>query len=95
MFIIDNGNGDPNVVQQTSQGYDLLRRQIETAINSLQQRLGRATQALPNGYCGLPVQKSCPHANACLTCPVFLTGPGGFASPVPHRRRSRPSTGSG
>jgi integrase len=37
------------------------------------QRLGRATQALPNGYCGLPVQKSCPHANACLTCPTFLT----------------------
>jgi len=30
---------------------------------------------LPHGYCGLPVQKSCPHANACLTCPVFLTGP--------------------
>ena len=21
------------------------------------------------------MQKSCPHANACLTCPVFLTGP--------------------
>jgi ferredoxin len=21
------------------------------------------------------VQKSCPHANACLTCSVFLTGP--------------------
>ncbi|MFD7444430.1 hypothetical protein [Streptomyces sp. NPDC059909] len=35
-----------------------------------------ATQTLPNGYCGLlPVQKSCPHANACLTCPFFLTGP--------------------
>ena len=34
-----------------------------------------ATQTLSNGYCGLPVQKSCPHANACLTCPVFLTGP--------------------
>ena len=34
-----------------------------------------ATQALPNGYCGLPIQKSCPHANACLTCPVFITGP--------------------
>jgi hypothetical protein len=30
------------------------------------QRLGRATQALPNGYCGLPVQQSCPHANSCL-----------------------------
>jgi hypothetical protein len=37
------------------------------------QRLGRATQALPNGFCGLPVQKSCPHANACLTCPMFIT----------------------
>jgi len=37
------------------------------------QRLNRATQALPNGFCGLPVQKACPHANACLTCPVFLT----------------------
>jgi integrase len=37
------------------------------------QRLGRATQALPKGYCGLPVQKSCPHANACLTCPMFAT----------------------
>jgi integrase len=37
------------------------------------QRLGRATQALPNGYCGLPVQKTCPHANACLTCPMFVT----------------------
>lgn len=39
------------------------------------QRLGRATQVLPNGYCGLPVQKTCPHANACLTCPMFLTTP--------------------
>ena len=38
-------------------------------------RYGIATQTLPNGYCGLPVQNSCPHANACLTCPVFVTGP--------------------
>jgi hypothetical protein len=37
------------------------------------QRLSRATQALPNGYCGLPLIKTCPHANACLTCPVFIT----------------------
>jgi hypothetical protein len=37
------------------------------------QRLGRATQALPNGFCGLPVQKTCPHANAPLTelAPAF------------------------
>ncbi|WP_327167530.1 site-specific integrase [Streptomyces subrutilus] len=39
------------------------------------QRLGRVTQALPNGFCGLPVQKSCPHANARLTCPMFVTTP--------------------
>lgn len=38
-------------------------------------RYGMATQTLSNGYCGLPVQKRCPHANACLTCPVFVTGP--------------------
>jgi hypothetical protein len=37
------------------------------------QRIGRATQALPNGYCQLPMAKSCPHANSCLTCPMFIT----------------------
>jgi integrase len=37
------------------------------------QHLSRATQALPNGYCQLPAVKSCPHANSCLTCPMFLT----------------------
>ncbi len=37
-------------------------------------RYGMATRTLCNGYCGPPVQKSCPHANACLTCPVFVSG---------------------
>ncbi len=37
------------------------------------QQLSRATQALPNGYCQLPLVKTCPHANACLTCPMFVT----------------------
>jgi integrase len=37
------------------------------------QRLSRATQALPNGYCELPMVRTCPHANSCLTCPMFLT----------------------
>jgi ferredoxin len=36
-------------------------------------RLSRATQALPNGYCQLPIVKTCPHANSCLTCPMFVT----------------------
>jgi hypothetical protein len=39
----------------------------------MKQHLARAKMALPNGYCGLPLQKSCPHANACLTCPLFIT----------------------
>jgi integrase len=37
------------------------------------QQLSRATQSLPNGYCQLPLIKTCPHANSCLTCPMFLT----------------------
>jgi integrase len=41
----------------------------------LNNRVARAKQALPNGYCGLPLQKTCPHANACLTCPVFISTP--------------------
>lgn len=39
------------------------------------EQVSRATQALPNGYCALPIQQSCPHANACLTCDSFTTGP--------------------
>lgn len=39
------------------------------------EQVSRATQALPNGYCTLPIQQSCPHANACLTCDSFATGP--------------------
>jgi integrase len=49
------------------------------------QRLGRVTQALPNGFCGLPVQKTCPHANACLTCPMFVTTP----EFLPHHHQQR------
>jgi integrase len=37
------------------------------------QRLSRATQSLPNGYCELPLVRTCPHANSCLTCPMFVT----------------------
>jgi len=51
-------------------------------------RYGIATQTLPNGYCGLPLQKQCPHANACLTCPVFLTGPEFLPELREQRRRT-------
>jgi hypothetical protein len=52
------------------------------------QRLGRATQALPNGYCGLPLVKTCQHANACLTCPLFIT----TAEFLPHHRQHHQQT---
>jgi hypothetical protein len=37
------------------------------------ENLARAKQTLPNGFCGLPLQQTCPHPNACLTCDHFLT----------------------
>jgi hypothetical protein len=37
------------------------------------ENLARAKQTLPNGYCGLPLQQTCSHPNACLTCDSFLT----------------------
>ena len=39
----------------------------------MKERIARAKQALPNGYCGLPLVQSCPHPNACLNCESFLT----------------------
>jgi integrase len=39
----------------------------------MKERLARAKQALPNGYCGLPLVQTCPHPNACLSCDNFLT----------------------
>ena len=39
----------------------------------MKERIARAKQALPNGYCGLPLVQSCPHPNACLSCASFLT----------------------
>jgi integrase-like protein len=39
----------------------------------MKDRVAQAKQTLPNGYCGLPLRQTCPHPNACLTCPSFLT----------------------
>jgi site-specific recombinase XerD len=41
----------------------------------MKERIARARQALPNGYCGLPLVQTCPHPNACLNCDNFLTDP--------------------
>lgn len=55
--------------------------------NWAKQRLGRATQALPNGFCALPAAKTCPHANACLTCPMFVTTPEFLPQHREHRQQ--------
>lgn len=34
MFILDNGNGAPNLIQQTANGYELIKRQIELSIET-------------------------------------------------------------
>jgi hypothetical protein len=52
------------------------------------QQLSRATQALPNGYCELPLVQTCPHANSCLTCPMFVT----TAEFLPHHHAQRRQT---
>jgi site-specific recombinase XerD len=41
----------------------------------MKERIARARQALPNGYCGLPLVQTCPHPNACPSCDNFLTDP--------------------
>ena len=34
MFILDNGNGEPNLIQQTAEGYTLIKKQIELSIQT-------------------------------------------------------------
>ena len=52
------------------------------------QRLAARPRPCPTGYCGLPIQKTCPHANACLTCPMFLTTAEFLPAHREHRHRS-------
>ncbi|MEU3343002.1 site-specific integrase [Streptomyces sp. NPDC006668] len=54
----------------------------------MKNNLARAKMALPNGYCALPLQQKCEFANACLTCPVFVT----TAEFLPQHRRQLEQT---
>jgi hypothetical protein len=54
----------------------------------MKNNLARAKMALPNGYCALPLQQRCEYANACLTCPVFVT----TAEFLPQHRRQLAQT---
>lgn len=54
----------------------------------MKNNLARAKMALPNGFCALPLQQKCEFANACLTCPVFVT----TAEFLPQHRRQLEQT---
>jgi len=55
----------------------------------LKERIARAKQTLPNGYCGIPIQSKCPHPNACLSCDAFLTDETFRPVLVEHRTRAK------
>jgi integrase len=46
-----------------------------TAAEWIKHNMARVADSLPNGYCGRPPRRDCPHPNACLTCPDFQTTP--------------------
>jgi hypothetical protein len=52
---------------------EVARDEEHAAAEWTKERVARAKQTLPNGYCGRPIQQECPHPNACLTCADFLT----------------------
>jgi hypothetical protein len=54
----------------------------------MKNNVARAKMALPNGYCTLPLQQQCEYANACLTCPVFVT----TVEFLPHHHRQLEET---
>lgn len=55
----------------------------------MKERIAWAKQALPNGYCGLPLVQTCPHPNACLSCDNFLTDGSFRQMHVQHRDETR------
>lgn len=67
-------------VQQWHERVNIRGERISLAVEGplaeaewMKERISRARQALPNGYCGLPLVQTCPHPNACLSCDNFLT----------------------
>jgi integrase len=62
-----------NLIDVTGKIYDQAQEEKEE-IDVHWLRKNILGQALPNGYCALPIwQKRCPHANVCLTCSNFRT----------------------
>jgi hypothetical protein len=60
-------------VNRRGERIDVLPAGVPGDAVMLKERIARAKQTLPNGYCGIPIQSRCPHPNACLSCDAFLT----------------------
>ena len=60
-------------VNRRGERIDVLPADLPADAVMLKERIARAKQTLPNGYCGIPIQSRCPHPNACLSCDAFLT----------------------
>lgn len=60
-------------VNVKGEGVPLRTEEPSSEAEWMKQHLSRAKETLANGYCGRPIQRECPHPNACLTCPDFLT----------------------
>lgn len=60
-------------VNRRGERIELLPSGVAADAVLLKESLSRAKQSLPNGYCGIPVQQTCPHPNACLSCDGFVT----------------------
>lgn len=75
--------------QRINRAGELVEQQDDVLADAawMKERLARAKQALPNGYCGRPLVQGCPHPNACLTCDHFLTDASFL--PVHHEQLTR------
>lgn len=60
-------------VNRRGERIEVIPAGVATNAVLLKERIARAKQTLPNGYCGIPIQNKCPHPNACLSCEAFLT----------------------
>lgn len=60
-------------VNRRGERIEVMPAGVATNAVVLKERIARAKQTLPNGYCGIPIQSKCPHPNACLSCDAFLT----------------------
>jgi len=63
-------NGD---IYETEEVVNSISQQSIVDIDAKWLKSNISAQVLPNGICALPIKQTCPHANACLTCPSFRT----------------------